>query len=313
MSVGVFIASTGGKKTLRTIKSFQKMEPDYPIHLVIDISSRSWNTMGKEWEKPLQETGVKIRYTENRAHINGTLNAGMRWLRELGFSHACFFHDDLIFSPFPKHKLSVSRWFTPGLLKSSGITFGHFEAFALGPDSGGEPYARRHPTKWDALDLENEALWNELMVFEYNNGFEIRPTGVDWYCRYEGPDKVRPWNRLGPTGQVIPISTWEANHEFDETVGVHYDQDYTMECFRRKCPPVWAVPNVPWLHLHNQTMAPWGDPAPEPWGRTESMIQKYGANWPGFWQNDWEERWLSTISQDAINESLNIIPGSASV
>jgi len=288
--VGIVFASTGGNKLIRAVRSFRRIEPNYPcVHVAVDVSSNSWRQTEIPMQQMEDETGAVIRYIATRAHINGCLNEAMRFMEEEGYSHACLFHDDIVFSPFPEHRGSVSKWFTPELLASSGVTFGHFETSGFDPN---EKYARRSPEEWDAEDLESDALWSRLMNFQYDNGFEISNLpNVNFYARYEGPDKVRKWNRLGPTGQVVPIATWRAIGKFDEVAGVHYDQDYTSECFRRKLPPVYAVPNIPWLHLHNQSMRPGGDPAPEPWGSTEAYVRKFGANWPGFWKNDWEERW----------------------
>jgi hypothetical protein len=141
------------------------------------------------------------------------------------------------------------------------------------------------------LDLESESLWKQLSNFSRENAYRIQPEQADWFCHYEGCDKVRKWNRLGPTGQVVPIATWLQVGKFDEVDYVHYDQDYTIKCFRMGLTPNYAVPNVPWLHLHNQSMNPWFDPAPGEWGRREAMIRKFGADWPGIWGDDWEEKW----------------------
>jgi hypothetical protein len=27
------------------------------------------------------------------------------------------------------------------------------------------------------------------------------------------------------------------------------------------------------------------------WGTREAMIAAYGADWPGIWKDDWEEKW----------------------
>jgi len=145
--------------------------------------------------------------------------------------------------------------------------------------------------EWDVLNLESRPLWKTLMNFKRENAYRIYHPGENWFCHYEGCDKVRKWNRLGPTGQVVPIGTWNEVGKFSETNMVHYDQDYTIKCFRKGLPPNYAVPNVPWLHLHNQSMNPWFDPAPGSWGTREAMIKEYGADWGGIWGNDWEDRW----------------------
>lgn len=293
MSVGIVFASTGGMKIVRAVRSFQKIEPLLAVHVIFDISSNSWKSKDQsKYVSGLRELGLQhghhIRYVENNAHINGTLNRAMEWMKELGYSHACLFHDDLVFSPFAEHRESVSCWFNPELLGKSAITFSHLEAFKSGePDR----WARRHPDEWDAIDMESEELWKHFMTFKRENAYGIHPPDADFFVHYEGCDVVRKWNRLGPTGQVVPIDIWEQVGKFDEVDCVHYDQDYTVKCFRAGLKPNYAVPNIPWVHLHNQSMNPWFDPAPGMWGRTEAMVKKFGANWEGIWGNDWEEKW----------------------
>jgi hypothetical protein len=56
--------------------------------------------------------------------------------------------------------------------------------------------------------------------------------------------------------------------------------EYPVLCAKLGLPPVLAVPNVPILHLHNQSTA-FGDPAVGIWGHDlQSFIHKYGAD-PG--------------------------------
>jgi hypothetical protein len=292
--VGIAFASTGGYKTVRAIETFRKMEPDFSVHVVIDVSSRSWRERGKQFDGQIHRSADYVKYVENHAHINGTLNRAVEWLRDLECSHACLFQDDIVFSPFELHVGSMSRWFTDELLSKSGITFPHFECYKI---DNSDPYARRHPSEWDQLDLTSDILWQQLMTFQ-RNGSPIYPRDADWYCKYEGPDKLRKWNRLGPTGSVIPIATWELLGGFDEREGLFYDQEYASECFRRKLPPIYAVPAIPWLHLHNQSMNPWFDAAPGPWSDTMSAYAKrFGTRdatrdpWAGFWLDTWEEEW----------------------
>ena len=291
--MGVVFASTGGKKVVRAVRSFKRVEPNLQPHVVFDVSSKSWNSKDQSKDvSDLRDLGLAyghhIRNVENHAHINGTLNRAMEWMKELGHSHVCLFHDDIVFSPFPEHRESVSCWFTPVLLEKTGITFCHLEAFKKDQV---ERWARRHPDEWDAIDMESEEFWKAFMTFKRENAFGIYPEGADFFVHYEGCDVVRKWNRLGPTGQVVPIASWEAVGKFDEVDGVHYDQDYTVKCFRAGMRPNYAVPNIPWVHLHNQSMNPWFDPAPGKWGTGQAMIDKFGANWEGIWGNDWEEKW----------------------
>lgn len=286
-------ASTGGKRIINAVRSFRKMEPHIPVYVMFDISSKSWNNGGgdavRDWLYSAPHGLIGYGMTENDKHINGVLNAGMRQAEKLGYSHVVLFHDDLVFSPLPEHRGSLAFWLQPAFIEgTSGMTFGHLECFVRDP---GDPFARRPPAFWDAIDLDSPELWRQMFRFPYNNGYEVELPGQEFYVRYEGPDKVRKWNRLGPTGQVVPVATWKALGGFDEVAFVHYDQDYTSEVFRRGWPPVYAVPNVPWLHLHNQSMRPDADVAPEPWGRGEAYVAKFGADWPGYWRSDWAERW----------------------
>jgi hypothetical protein len=290
--VGIVFASTGGNKMVRTLRSFQKMEPDTPVHIVFDVSSHSWqidkNNPPKEWFE--QQPGVEVIYlVQNNAHINGALNAGIGWMEHLGFKYAALFHDDLVFSPLAEHQRSISNWWrcTEPLLRiSSGFRFTHFETFVPEEDS------RRKPEDWDKEDLESEELWQYLKGHSMVDGREIRPPGRSFWFKYEGPDVVRKWNRLGPTGQVVPIKTWRWVGRFDEKEGIFYDGEYPSECFRRGLPPVYAVTNFPYIHLHNQTMNPWRDPAPGVWGDTmAAYVKRFGADWAGFWKDDWEAKW----------------------
>jgi hypothetical protein len=288
-NVGILFATTGGYKAIRAIDSFKKMEPELEVHAIVDISSNYWKQQGHTLTATLRDAvDGNLLLRENSAHINGILNQGIELLADAGYPYVCVFHDDLVFSPFNGHKSSVSKWFTPELLSKSAITFCHLECFKI---SQTEQWARRHPSEWDKLDLTSSSLWQQLMQFKRGNAAPIYPRDADWYCHYEGCDLVRKWNRLGPTGFVIPVKTWEQVGRFDEIDCVHYDQDYTIKCFRAGLPPNYAVPNVPWLHLHNQSMNPWYDPAPGDWGRTEAMVRKFGGNWEQIWGNDWEERW----------------------
>src|SRR5579885_2013647 len=111
-SVGVVFISTGGEKILRAIRSLRRTEPDLPIHVVFDALSRTWVGGGYLAQAHLAEyNNVNVRLFDNQHHINGVLNEGMRWMRDLGHSHACLFHDDIIFTPFKEHKGHLSDWF----------------------------------------------------------------------------------------------------------------------------------------------------------------------------------------------------------
>jgi len=300
MKVGFAIGSTGGNKLGRTVRTLSQMEPEYPIHVVLDVASKTWKNSGLspslDWLEYDKKTTVLVRPFENSAHINGTLNECMRWLQELGYTHVCLFHDDLVFSPLPEHVGSISKWFDSFLLdpsKSSGIKFSQFETFVPDEDS------RRHPDEWDKEDLRSPELWKFLKChYSQIDGSPVCPPEKSFWFKYEGSDKVRKWNRLGPAGQVVPIETWEKVGGFDETEGIFYDGEYPSECFRRGLPPIWAVTNFPFIHLHNQSMNPWFDPAPGLFGDTmKAYAKRFPGNhnkpdaWAAFWGDTWEEEW----------------------
>lgn len=294
LKIGVVFGSTGGTKLYRTVRSFRKMEPDLPIHVVIDESSFTWKHNPASPSELLDAVQCPIKCVINKAHINGCLNSCIDWVGELGYDYACLFHDDLVFSPLPEHAGSISKWLDNEelILKSSGIRLSHFETFTNDIDS------RRPSEEWDKEDLESEELWQFLKGYTCIDGTEIRPPNKSFWFKYEGPDKVRKWNRLGPTGQIVPVQTWRDVGRFDEKEGIFYDQEYPSECYFRKLPPVWSVPNFPYIHLHNQSMNPWGDPAPGPWS---DCMKAYGLRfkarfdkpepWAAFWGDDWEEKW----------------------
>jgi len=283
MSIGTVFATTGGSKLARCLRSFARMEPDVQPHVVLDTSSNTWKRNQRLDVPP----NTPVRHIVNSAHINGVLNAALEWMKELGHTHAALFHDDLIFSPLPEHRYSLSEWFTHPLVQtSSGLRYSHFETFVPEVDS------RRASEVWEYEDLESPELWTFLKTFTMCDGVDCRPPGRSFWFKYEGPDKVRKWNRLGPTGQIVPLATWEQVGKFDEVEGIFYDGEYPSECFKRKLPPVYAVTNFPYIHLHNQSMNPWGDPAPNGFGNTGAAYERrYHADWPGFWGGDWEEKW----------------------
>jgi hypothetical protein len=292
MSVGVVFASTGGNKIVRAVRTFKKMEPDLPVHVTMAVNTSTYYSLNRNHEQKLIDMGAQVRPVDHPAFVNGCMNDGIRWMKELEHTHACVLHDDLVFSPLKEHSKSLSHWFEPvHNITSSGLTFAHFECFTHEPDM------RREPFRWDNTDLENPQLWRDLMEYDGDhNGSPLYPPGRDFYIRYEGTDKFRPWNRLGPTGYVIPIDTWEEVGGFDERFGAFYDIDYPAEVRRRNLSPVWACPNVPWLHLHNQSVNPWADRAPGPWGDTEgSFARKFGKRLTEFWFGNWEKAWLEGI------------------
>jgi hypothetical protein len=254
---------------------------------------RMLNTADVETE--LDKMGALVKPIPSTAgFVNGSFNEAFSWMRDLGYDAVCLLQDDLIFSPLPSHSGSMSTWFGNLRVHASGLTFAHFEVFTHDPDM------RRPPVAWDREDFDDLRLWHELMqVDRTHNGSPLYPANRDWYIRYEGTDRWRPWNRLGPTGFVVPIRLWEDMNGFDEQWGVFFDIDYPAEVRRRGLAPVWACPNVPWLHLHNQSVNPWADFAPGAWGDTEGAFRrKFNAPLTGFWHTNWEERWLNMVPHE---------------
>lgn len=284
VKVGVVFASTGGHKLVRAVKTFRAIEPGLPVHVTLDVGTRSYQMLG---EPGFGELDCLIHRFHSSNSVNGGLNEATRLMRDMGFDAVCLFHDDIIFSPLPEHRHSVSCWFDQDWEKVSGITFAHLEMLTS------EEGLRRQPLRWDREDLSDPDLWHELMGFDRrHNGSKVYPSGRDWHVNYEGSDKYRKWNRLGPTGQVYPVRLWEEFGGFDEATGVIYDIDYPAEVLVRKLPPVYAVPNIPWLHLHNQSVNPWADPLTGIWSDPLGNFQrKFGATITDFWWGNWEERW----------------------
>ena len=301
-NVGVVFASTGGNKLVRTIRSFRKAEPDLPIHVVIDVESRTWRSSvdSKDiLDYLFAQPNVKVdTYRDNTNHwINGTLNAAMGWMKEIGYSHACLFHDDLVFSPLKENRYHVSEWFKrlvtwDRLGVASALSFSCMETFAKNPGTvEGQPGNwTRSPAEWDSMDLESEELWNKLLPGGKPVGyFGIeKPVGkVDfdtWFIHCYGVEKVRLATRLGPTGQIIPITAWEKVGKFDEKEGLVYDLDYPVAAILAGLNPVLYIPNVPHLHLHNQSIG-FSDPSTGIWSNCiESFIRYHGWSPTEFWK-----------------------------
>lgn len=289
--VGVVIASTGGNKLLRCVRSLRRMEPDLDIFVQVDQSTVTYRMLGTPFDE-LQKTPAVYTYfvKDNEGYVNGGLNKAIELMQRTSHDYACLFQDDLIFSPLPEHRHSISQWFDhPLLTQSSGLRFSHFEALTPTVD------LRRSPLEWDREDMEGEDLWRflaEQYVTVAFDGQDINPPGRSFWFRYEGPRRIEKWNRLGPTGQIIPIATWEQVGRFNEHDGIFYDSEYPTECFLRHLPPVYAVTNFPFIHLHNQSVNPWADPARGVWSDTEGAFKKrYGGTREEIWWGAWPERW----------------------
>ncbi len=293
--VGLVIASTGGNKLLRCVRSLRRMEPDLIIHAMLDRSSITYQMLPTPVDALTAIDHVHLKYiAPHQGFVNGGLNRAIEWMQDSGYDYACLLQDDLVFSPLPAHQHSLSEWFdNPLLAQSSGLRFNHFETLTPTVD------LRRAPHEWDREDLEDTDLWTYLAE-QYpgaRDGQDICPPGRSFWFRYEGPDRTRKWNRLGPTGQVVPIATWQSLGRFNETDGIFYDSEYPTECFLRHLPPVYAVMNFPFIHLHNQSVNPWADPARGVWGDTEGAFRKrYGGSREQVWKGDWEEKWPGVLA-----------------
>lgn len=261
MNIGVVFVSTGGEKMLRAIRSLRRMEPDIPIHISMDVGAKSFYP-----SPPLSAfalPNVTVHPITNDCYVNGAMNAAMGWMRDLGYSHAAMFHDDIIFSPFAEHHGDLSRWFDrvaadPLLSVASGITLSQVEAITPEP---GIPCVPRPAEFWDALDLESESFWRRLRLDGDSPRYldsvhQVFPESLGWFIEYYGVATTARCTRLGSTGQIVPIATWEAVGKFDEEFGVFYDMEYPVECYRRRLPPIYMIPNIPFLHLHNQSHGP---------------------------------------------------------
>jgi hypothetical protein len=297
LDVGVVFATTGGNKILRAVRSFRRAEPDTPVHVVVDITSNTWRNGGQHALTPLLDL-ASVRCVENHAHINGTLNRAMEWMAELGHTHACLFHDDIVFSPLPEHLHHISRWFSDAAVERaySALTLSHMEAFV--PHDGtvkGQP-GNWHESEswWDARDLESESLWRVLCPNGQPAGYfggegpDGGPIGEvdfgDWFVHCTGAYRTHGCLRLGPAGQIVSIDAWQRIGKFDESKGLIYDMVFAVECAMRRMAPVLIVPNIPFLHLHNQSIG-FKDPAFSVWNDvTGAFNNHYGWTIGEFWK-----------------------------
>lgn len=301
MEVGVVFASTGGPKIFRAIRSLRKTEPNIPLHVVWDIGSRTWKEGGSLIAESVQSLpNVHTVAFENTKHINGTLNKGMEWMKQLGYEYACLFHDDIIFSPLKQNMHHLSVWFErldedPVLKDTSALTLSLIETGITGPD--GDLFTGKQPPEWwDSLDLESEALWEKLLPggrtpgFPMGNGpaYEVPASSeIPFSIRYFCGD-MNYYTRLGPTGQIVPIQIWEQIGRFDEKDGIHYDHEYPMECAIRNLPRIRVIPNVPHLHIHNQSIG-YLDPSVDLWGNVGAAFER---KYRSFMDSPEWSRWL---------------------
>ena len=304
MKTGAVFISTGGPKIIRAVRSFKQMEPDLPVHVLMDMTTNTWKA--NEYNPSLQnlrdQFGVLTEpLLENDGLVNGAFNAGVRWMKELGYERAACFHDDLIFPHLHETRYYLTKWFArvqiePEFRDASGIAFGHFEALVFWPGNIKHQSGNWHraPTEWDKLDLESDEVWNKLV----KNGVpehEVDFPDMNFFTLYEGlrgHDTFRYLTRLGPTGFIIPIDKWEEIGGFDEQYGIFYDIVYPSECAVRGWNPVIVAPNSPFLHLHNQTQA-FGDPMTNTLFKDTlgSFTTKYGMDIDTFWLKNHPE-WI---------------------
>src|SRR5215469_14276639 len=262
MDIGVVFVSTGGNKMLRALRSLRRMEPTLPVYISLDIGAKSWYP-DPPYSVFEQLDNVTVKPIHNDCYVNGAMNAAMSWMKDLGYQYACLFHDDIIFSPFADHRGNLTHWFDqlsvdPILRAASGVTLSQVEAITPEP---GIPCVPRPSSFWDALDLESEDFWRRLRLdgdspTYLDSVHQVFPDGLGWFIEYYGVAAVNRCTRLGSTGQIVPIPTWEEVGHFDEQYGVFYDMEYPVECYRRRLPPVYMIPNIPFLHLHNQSHGP---------------------------------------------------------
>src|SRR5580765_7375134 len=157
-NVGVVIASTGGNKLLRCVRSLRKMEPDISIHCLLDQSSTTYHMLATPLEELAEIKGLFMSAcVQHGGFVNGGLNKAVEWMKNAEYEYACLFQDDLVFSPLPEHQRSISQYFEhPLLAQSSGLRFSHFETLTPTVDM------RRSPQEWDREDMESEELWQFL-------------------------------------------------------------------------------------------------------------------------------------------------------
>jgi hypothetical protein len=269
---------------VRALRSLRIGEPDLPVHIAFSTSSKVWpaNNAQVPSEYFSSQPNVKVLHTFSTGWINGCFNEAIRWMQQLGHSHVCCLHDDTIFSPLPENAGDLSKWLAYAESSpASGITLSSMEALV---NTGIEGIWERSPAEWDARDLESESVWRTMCpggtsaMYFGSLGSDHGVSLGDWFVKYFVTEHRISIARLGPVGFIIPISLWESIGGFGERDGIFYDMEYPIQTAQLGLPPVLAVPNVPILHLHNQSTA-FGDPAMGIWGHDlASFIHKYGTD-----------------------------------
>jgi hypothetical protein len=281
--IGIVFPSTGGQKIARAVRSLRRQEPSLPIHVLIDASSNTWKLNPI---CPVVDDNAPIKIVESHQSVNGGMNRAVEWMRDEGFTHACLFHDDLVFSPLLDNRGYLSTQFDliaadPTLSAASAAYFGEFEALTwhIGCVRGEPGDWSRPPAEWDSLDLESKSFWRRLCP----DGMPLHTVDFNelgFYCDYS------PWSmrfmdrglRMGPTGQVVNISSWEKVGWFDEFHGLWYDSDFPFSCIVHNLPPIYYLPGAAHLHLHNQSVG-FADPARGKWGDFNRAFEsKFGKS-----------------------------------
>jgi hypothetical protein len=286
MNTGVVFATTGGSTIIRAVRSFKQSHPDIDVHVIIDVSSNTWSKTDQSsilsW---LNNNNINIKLVENKFYINGILNKGIEWMQELGYSHACIFHDDVVFSPLENNH--ISKWFGNNL-EAAGITFSFIQAFS------NEAPKRwlMTPEEWDRENLESIELWetlSESISYLKNANYCLDNTAKElkldnWFAQYYCLYHTEPTMRLGPAGQIINIEKWNQLGRFDESYGIFYDIQYPSEA-KINGETCLMIPNVPFLHLHNQSIGI-SDLANGIWTNQDKAFKnKYGKTYIDLWSS----------------------------
>ncbi len=288
MNTGVVFATTGGSTIIRAVRSFNQSHPGIDVHVIIDTSSNTWNKADQSgilsW---LNNNNIKIKLVENKFYINGILNKGIEWMEELKYSHACIFHDDVVFSPLEYH---ISKWFsTAENMDASGITLSFMQAFS---NEAPKKWLMT-PEEWDRENLESDDLWNKLLPpigYLKHSNYCLENTALElklnnWFAQYYCLNSIEPTIRLGPAGQIINIEKWNRLGRFDESAGIFYDIQYPSEAKVKNESPCLMIPNTPFLHLHNQSIGI-SDPAKGLWSNhDEAFKNKYGKTYIDLWSS----------------------------
>lgn len=211
-------------------------------------------------------------------------------MEELNYSHACIFHDDVVFSPLEINKYHISKWFgivETQLYDAPGITLSFIQAFS---NEAPKKWLLT-PEQWDQERLESTDLWNVLLPptrYLKHSNYALENTALElklnnWFAQYYCLNHIEPTMRLGPAGQIINIKKWNRLGGFDESAGIFYDIQYPSEARVKHESPCYMIPNTPFLHLHNQSIGI-NDLAKGIWtNQDEAFKNKYGKTYIDLW------------------------------